>query len=217
MSGPWGPVYGPVDLEVDAGGVTVLVCPAGSGRTALSLTLAGRMRPQEGKLTVFGRSKARGIFAIAALAGIEELDPVAASVTVGDLVTEKLRWDASWYRLIRRADEDDLRQVCGPVFGDLALPSLHEYVEELTELDGLLLRIALANTTRPPLLVVGDLEQVGSDQSRAVLLERLIELGRAQTVITATVNGVANRDVRAQIAVENVSRAELVASKRGSD
>ncbi len=44
MSGPWGPVYGPIDLDVDAGGVTVLVCPAGTGRTALLMTLAGRMR-----------------------------------------------------------------------------------------------------------------------------------------------------------------------------
>ena len=27
MRGPWGPVYGPVDLEIPDGGVTVLVCP----------------------------------------------------------------------------------------------------------------------------------------------------------------------------------------------
>ena len=55
MRGPWGPVYGPIDLDIDAGGVTVLVCPAGSGRTALLLTLAGRMLPVKGELTVFGR------------------------------------------------------------------------------------------------------------------------------------------------------------------
>jgi ABC-type transport system involved in cytochrome bd biosynthesis fused ATPase/permease subunit len=33
MRGPWGPVYGPIDLNIEARGVTVLVCPAGSGRT----------------------------------------------------------------------------------------------------------------------------------------------------------------------------------------
>ena len=48
MRGPWGPVYGPIDLDIDAGGVTVLVCPPGSGRTALLMTLAGRMRPVSG-------------------------------------------------------------------------------------------------------------------------------------------------------------------------
>ena len=67
MRGPWGPVYGPIDVDIESGGVTVLVCPPGSGRTALLMTLAGRMRPVSGQLTVLGRSRARDIFAHAAL------------------------------------------------------------------------------------------------------------------------------------------------------
>jgi ABC-type branched-subunit amino acid transport system ATPase component len=216
MTGPWGPVYGPIDLDVDEGGVTVLVCPAGTGRTALLMTLAGRMRPVAGDLTVFGRAKVKDIFGLAALAGIDELDTVAESVTVQNLITEQLRWDAAWYRLIRRASADDLSRVCSPVFGEHPLPPLSEYVEELGELDGLLLRIALANTGRPPLLVVGDLDQVTSDHNRDILLNRLIELGRRQTVITATVNGVDNDGVRAQIEVHNVTRAELVSEQKGA-
>jgi ABC-type cobalamin/Fe3+-siderophores transport system ATPase subunit len=209
MRGPWGPVYGPIDLDIDAGGVTVLVCPAGSGRTALLMTLAGRMRPVAGELTVFGHTRAKDVFAASALAGIDELDTVAESVTVRDLITEQLRWDAQWYRLIRRADESDLVEVCGPVFGTLPLPPLTEYFEELSELDRLLLRIALANTGRPPLLVVGHLDLVTSDHNRDLLVGRLIELGREQTVITATVNGVAHQDVR-QLTVDNTSRTQPV-------
>ena len=215
MKGPWGPVYGPIDLDIDAGGVTVLRCPAGSGRTALLMTLSGRMRPMSGDLTVMGRIRTTEIFANSALAGIDELDTVAESVTVGDLITEQLRWDAAWHRLIPRADEADVARVCGPVFGDLPLPPLSEYVEELTELDGLLLRIALANTARPELLVVGNLDQVTSDDSRAMLLGRLIELGRAQTVITASVNAVDTVGVRAELAVRNVTRAELIGQQKG--
>ncbi|MGB3481928.1 MAG: hypothetical protein WBB07_06875 [Mycobacterium sp.] len=217
MSGPWGPVYGPIDLDIDGGGVTVLRCPAGTGRTALLMTLAGRMAPVAGELTVFGRHKARDIFGISALAGIDQLDTVAESVTVRDLLTEQLRWDAAWYRLVRRADEADLRRICGPVFGDLPLPPLTEYVEELTELDGLLLRIALANTTRPPLLVVGNLDQVTSDRSRAILMDRLVALGREQTVVTATVNHVTGHEIRAEIEVANTSRAELVSQGHASE
>ncbi|WP_158021503.1 ATP-binding cassette domain-containing protein [Mycolicibacterium chubuense] len=214
MRGPWGPVYGPVDLDVQAGGVTVLVCPAGSGRTALLTTLAGRMQPVSGSLSVFGRTRAKDIFAHAALAAIDELDTVAEPVTVRDLITEQLRWDAPWYKLIRRADDVDRARVCAPVFGDLPLPPLSEYVEELTELDGILLRIALANTLRPPLLVVGDLEQVTSDRSRDLLLARLVELGREQTVITASVNGVVGHAVT-QLEVDNASREELASGQRG--
>ena len=212
MSGPWGPVYGPVDLDVEAGGLTVLNCPAGSGRTALLMTLAGRMKPQSGRLEVFGRSTARDIFAHAAVAGIDELDTVDESVTVRDLVTEQLRWDAAWYRLVRRAGEDDVARICRPVFGELPLPPLHEYVEELSELDRLLLRIALANTGAPDLLVVGNLDYVTSDVNRDELVARLVDLGRSQTVITATVNPVSHPDIRAQVPVANTGRTEIASA-----
>ncbi|MCK0176928.1 ATP-binding cassette domain-containing protein [Mycolicibacterium sp. F2034L] len=214
MSGPWGPVYGPVDLDIPAGGVTALVCPAGSGRTALLMTLAGRMRPKTGTLSVFGQTEPRRIFGAAALAGIDEIDQVAESVTVRDAVTEQLRWDAAWYRLVRRAGTAAMRAVCGPVFGDLPLPPLTEFVEELSELDRLLLRIALADTSRPPLLVVGNLDYVTSDRNRELLVERLIDLGRTQTVVTATVNGVAHPAVH-HITVANTTRAELVHGRKG--
>lgn len=209
VSGPWGPVYGPVDLDVDAGGVTVLQCPTGSGRTALLLTLAGRMKPKSGTISVFGRTRAKDIFAHSGLAGIDELDAVYESVTVGDLITEQLRWAARWYRLVPRADADDLRRVCRPVFGDLPLPPLSEYVEELTELDRLLLRITLANINRPELLVVGNLDYVTSDRNRELLLDRLIALGADQTIVTTSVNPLAARDNLTQLPVENVARAEL--------
>jgi ABC-type multidrug transport system ATPase subunit len=96
MRGPWGPVYGPVDLEVARGGVTVLVGPAGSGRTALLMTIAGRMKPMRGSLEVLGQTRASAIFGRSALAGVEEIDGVSESVTVRDLITEQMRWDAAW-------------------------------------------------------------------------------------------------------------------------
>ncbi|WKG02554.1 ATP-binding cassette domain-containing protein [Mycolicibacterium sp. HK-90] len=220
MRGPWGPVYGPIDLDIDEGGVTVLVAPAGTGRTALLMTLAGRMKPVSGQLTVIGRSRAPEIFRVAALAGIDELDRVSESVTVRDLVTEQRRWDAPWYTLVGRADADDLAALCAPVFGDLPLPSLTSYFDGLTELDQILLRIALANTASPPLLVVGNLDHVTDDRNRDVLLGRLIALGEKQTVITATVNGVPDHlasAVRAQLTVPNTTLAEPAGSQKGGE
>ncbi|MFN3008103.1 ATP-binding cassette domain-containing protein [Mycolicibacterium wolinskyi] len=216
MHGPWGPVYGPIDLDIAEGGVTVLVAPSGSGRTALLMTLAGRMRPAGGALTVFGRTRARDIFRVAALAGIDEIDTVSESVTVRDLITEQRRWDAAWYRLVRRADENDLAALCAPVFGDLPLPPLAEYFDALTELDQILLRVALANTARPPLLVVGNLDHLTDDRNRILLLDRLVALGEQQTVITANVNGVANPAVT-QLNVPNTTPAELAAAQKGGE
>lgn len=196
---PQGPVYGPVDLDVHAGGVTVLVAAAGTGRTALLMTLAGRMRQDRGTLSVFGATEPRKIFATAAIAGVDELDTLADAVTVRDAVTEQMRWNAPWYRRIRPADTADLQRICAPVFGELPLPPLSSTVEELSELDRLLLRIALADTARPPLLIVGGLDLLTSDRNRELLLQRLIDLGGTRTVITATVNGVTTEAVRAQI------------------
>ena len=216
MRGPWGPVYGPIDLEIPTGGVNVLMCPAGSGRTALLMTIAGRMAPQSGELTVFGVNNTHEIFSRSALAGIDELDTVPESVTVRDLITEQLRWDAAWYRIVRRADTNALTATCASVFGPHPLPPLDEYFEELSELDRLLLRIALANTKRPPLLVVGNLDFVTSDLNRDLLIGRLIELGCEQTIVTATVNGVSGHDVRSQIPVANADRAELSETQKGT-
>ncbi|MBN3455302.1 ATP-binding cassette domain-containing protein [Mycobacterium sp. DSM 3803] len=215
MRGPWGPVYGPIDLDIDAGGVTVLVAASGAGRTALLMTLAGRMRPVEGQVTVFDRSRAADIFANTALAGIDELDALAESVTVRDVVTEQLRWDAPWYRRVRPAGPDELTTVLAPVFGDRLLPGLGAYVDELTELDQLLLRVAVANTATPALLVVGNLDRITGNQDRIALLDRLIALGERQTVITASTDPVSHPGVRAQVEVANTTHAELAGLQKG--
>lgn len=216
VTGPWGPVTGPVDLEIDAGEVSVLTCPPGSGRTALLMCLAGRMEPTSGSVTVFGHSRARDIFGVSALAGIEQLDSVSESVTVRDLITEQLRWDAPWYRLIRRAGAPERDRLCRPVFGELPLPRITEYVDGLSELDGLLLRIALANTAARPLLVVGGIDQVASDRNREALVRRLVDLGERQTVITASVNELPDGlGVRAQIPVADLEHAELTGQPQG--
>ena len=106
-------------------------------------------------VTVFGCSDARKIFGISALANIDALDKIAESVTVGDLITEQLRWDAPWYRFIGKAGDTDLADLCASTFGDIALPDRGAYFDQLGELAQVLLRIALANTALPPLLVVG--------------------------------------------------------------
>lgn len=214
VDGPAGPIYGPVDLVVDKGGVTVLVCPPGVARTALLLTLAGRMRHTSGGLRVFDRTGARSIFGIAALAAVDGVDDIAQAATVGELVTETMRWNAAWYRAIRRADDAAVARVCGPVFGDLPIPATTAPVEELGELDTMLLRISLANVAQPPLLVVGGVDGVADDRSRSLLVERLAALGTDQTVVTAGVNGVAGHAV-CQIVVDNVSRPQRADHPKG--
>ena len=186
--GSLGPVFGPADLTIPFGGLAVIQGFAGSGRTSLLLTLGGRMKPSSGRLDVLGRTKPAAIRAVSAIAGFAGIDTIAESVTVRDLITEQIRWDATWYRLIRRAGPRELERVCAPVFGNRPLPRLTDYVSDLGELDNVLLRIAVANTRVPPLLLLDDLEQVREEHDRARLVEHLAALGARQTVIASAVN-----------------------------
>lgn len=212
----WGHVYGPVDLNIRHGGLTVLVGSGGRGRTALLLTLAGRMKPTTGSMSAYGRDDdAQWLFKNAALGFVDEVDGIGQTIRVRDIVTEHLRWSARWYEFVGVAREEDLERLCRPVFGPLSLPSLDSYVEELPELTNALFRVAMANTSKPPLLVVGGVDKLARDVSSLRFLERLIELGREQTVITADVNGVAPQPgVTDVIEVPNLTDDEFVTLER---
>lgn len=202
----WGHIYGPVNLIVRAGGVTVLKGSGGRGRTALMLTLAGRMKPTSGSLISFGKRRdPHGLFKKSALGFIDEVDGIGQTIRVRDVVTEQLRWNAHWYKLVGVARQDDLQRMCGSTFGPLNLPPLDAFVEELPELTAALFRIAIANTRKPPLLVVGGIDKLSRVSSAKTVLERLIELGREQTVLTCDVNRVASQyGVREVIDVKNL-------------
>ncbi|UOQ59430.1 ATP-binding cassette domain-containing protein [Leucobacter rhizosphaerae] len=186
----WGHIFGPVSFTVPRGGVTVLVGHGGRGRTALLLTLAGRMKPSSGSLTSFGNTDdPHALFRRAGVGFITEVDEIVQAIRVRDIVTEQLRWNEKWFKWVAPAQQKDLERMCRPVFGDLELPDIDAMVEELPELTAALFRIAAANARKPELLVVGGVDLLASDTASAQLLERLVALGETQTIITADVNG----------------------------
>lgn len=208
----WGHIYGPVSFRVRHGGLTILSGPGGRGRTALLLTLAGRMKPTSGHLTAFGvTDAAKHLFKQAAIANIDEVDGIEQTIKVRDVVTEQIRWAAPWYKWVRQSHHGDLERICRPVFGPYALPPMDSYVEELPELTATLFRIAVANIGCPPLLVVGGIDKLARIESTYKLLERLVALGAGQTVITADINAaVGSRDDLDVISVDNLIEDEFV-------
>ena len=211
----WGHIYGPVDVTVRRGGVTLLVGQGGRGRTALLLTLAGRMKPTDGSLFAFGQRRgAQHLFANAAIAFVSEVDGIEQTIRVSDIVTEQVRWAAPWYKWVPPATQDDLERICRPTFGDFTLPHMDAMVEELPELTAALFRIAVANIRKPPLLVVGGVDNLTSTRASRHLLDRLIALGADQTVVTADVNGVAPEGIRDVIEVPNLTDREFAVLER---
>lgn len=190
LKGQWGPVFGPVSFDIDSGGVTIIQAATGAARTSLMMALSGRMKLTDGWLRVLGHvNDPRATFADATISCFDELDGILPSVTVRDLVTEQLRWNSRWYQWVPPATTSDLQEMCGYLFDDRPLPPIDAFIPDIPEIDQMLLRIAVANTKRPPLVVVGRTDHIADDDERFQLMEKLVKLGRDQSVITADVNG----------------------------
>ena len=177
-----GHIFGPLDLDLEAGGVTMLLAPASVPRTALLLALSGRMHLSAGTLTIMGHTKD------SAVCCLDEIDEIAPAVTVRSIVTEYLRWNSPFFKWVPNADDAALEALCAETFGDVPLPQLGDFVENLPVVQQLLLKIALANIGKPPLLVVGRLDDVTSDDDQSQVLRRLVELGEHQSIIVGGTN-----------------------------
>lgn len=189
LSGQWGQVFGPLDLDLDRGGLKLISAPPGAARTAFLMALCGRMKLKRGRLTVLGHSNdPHAVFGESNIACFDELDGPQPSVTVQDLITEQIRWESGFFKWVPLATTKELEEMCGYLFEGLTLPPIDAFIADLPELHQLLLRIGVANTRRPPLLVVGRFDKVSDHGQQLELLERLIALGEKQSVIAADVN-----------------------------
>lgn len=184
--------YRGVDLEVARGQVAAVRGRNGSGKTALLLTLAGRMKSTGGTLTVDGfqlprqRRKVERRVGLGLFAGLNDLqDSLTTAYAVGaefelygrnprrEHVTDYLR---SW----------QLEDVANVRVKDLT-------AEKLAELG-----IALAFAGEPDAIVVDDIEdQLTMSQSKG-LMELLLRAARERNA--AIVVGVIERDLAAMAA-----------------
>lgn len=92
-----GPVFEDVSFGFDKGALAVLGGPSGSGRSALLLALAGRMRGLTGSLRVAGfdgGTQSRQIRDATSLARVAQLIDLEPQLTVADSITERALIDA---------------------------------------------------------------------------------------------------------------------------
>lgn len=184
VDGEHGPLFSGIDLELTRG-FHAIQMPGGWGQTALLLTLAGRLAPTHGTVTVCGESRPRDIRRHCAIAAFADIDELEDSVTVQTVLAEQRRWLAPWYRRVpAEAGESALREV----FGDLTPPAPETYISELSDLDLFLLKVTLALFSNRPILVVGDLEQVRDNCRRAIAVERLGAIATQRSVVVGVTN-----------------------------
>ncbi|TDV46292.1 ATP-binding cassette domain-containing protein [Actinophytocola oryzae] len=167
-------VYRDVDLTLPPGSVAAVAGPAGSGRTMLLLTLAGRARPTAGELRVgdaTSRSALRREVTVARATGAVELDP---DLTVGDHRREAgllhRGADPGWAEELVGVDLDGTT-----VVGDLAQD------------DATLFALALAISARPAAVVLDDVDtRTTQEQQRRVWAALAAVADAGITVVSST-------------------------------
>jgi ABC-2 type transport system ATP-binding protein len=173
-------VYQGIDLALTAGSVTAITGPAGSGRSMLLLTLAGRARPTTGRLVVAGqerRSDIRQLVAVARITGAVELEPelhVIDHIREAELLAQR-----------------DYRWAAGKIGLDVDPTAI---VGELATDDAVLLAVALALAGRPRALVVDDVDIAATPTQQRRIWTALRAAGT--TVIATTVDADTGADVK---------------------
>ena len=174
-----GPVYAPTSLDIEPGSVTALLGPARSGRTALLLTLAGRMRPSGGTATVAchdivrGARKVRGDVGLGLISGVNDLDdPLTAE--------QHLRERALMRGGLRGFDREAL-------LGRVGLKGLGgRPVSRLTTEQRMRLGIALALVGNPPIIAIDDLDHDVELEQQAAIVGTLREIAASDTTVVFT-------------------------------
>lgn len=186
LDGRRGPVYGPVDLDVPVGTIAAVVGGRGSGRTALLLTLTGRMKPSAGVLTVLEQTLPRHRTRVqrsSAIAGSAEIDALDGELTVGEVLREQASLLGPWWRPFTPAGPVLVDQHLRDLFGEIEVPSATTHVWELSDEHLLALRIALALMSDPDLLAVDDVDQVVDPAARSRLANLLTAIAAGGTTV----------------------------------
>lgn len=172
-------VFRDVDLTVAPGTLAAVVGPAGSGRSSLLLTLAGRMQPTTGTLAVLGHDRAtdpaglRGLTSVARVAAVIGPEP---ALTVRESVDERC--------LIDDVDPAQGRarfeQACAVL---QFTPDPSALTESQVGERGTLLAVALAFVRTSALIVLDDLDRDIPPAGRLALARALARLAAAGPAI----------------------------------
>lgn len=210
LSAGGSPVFRDVTVSVPRGAILVIKGPAGSGKTALALTLSGRMKPTAGSARIFGvditrrPSKVRALTSLGETPGVNDLD---SDLTVEQHVAERLIMLQPWYKpfasrkavqgVLRRA-RDTLTHAIADAWsasGDEADPGSDfvrrlgrtSFIGDLTGLQQFAVGTTLAVMGSAPVLVIDNIDSLGESADRyrawAALATFVRQSGREITLI----------------------------------
>ncbi|GAA1630745.1 MULTISPECIES: ATP-binding cassette domain-containing protein [Brevibacterium] len=194
MSGKQGPVFSDIDLTVASGSLAIIRGAAGSGKTSLLLSIAGRMRVDTGEGHVFDlniRRQARAVRETVSIGHVAGLTDLENDFTVAQHIAERLIMLQPWYKpwvskkslreVIDGIKEtfDSATEVIGRLPKDTFTSSDAKsadflvdadgdtFVSELSELQKFLLEFGLASLAQKPVIVIDNIDFLREREDRA--------------------------------------------------
>jgi RND superfamily putative drug exporter len=191
VAGDAGHSVGPISLDIPAGAIAIA-----SGdpldRRLLAATLAGRVPAHSGRAQIAGHplpSEAARVSRLVALADIGGVDPTDATVTVGELLEERLEMTQPWYRMFRArgASQRWLDRVNSALAGASARETVavraSSTLVELPQLERALALSAIALAERTPVVMLDQLDSFASAHDESVFLAAIRQLAPVATTV----------------------------------
>ncbi|MET0821099.1 MAG: MMPL family transporter [Aeromicrobium sp.] len=219
--GPDGPVLNDVTVDIEHGHWLVVHGPSGAGKTALLLTIAGRMAFDTGRLRVDGHllpQEARAVRRSVALAELSGLNDLEDNLTVEQQIAERLSIASFGLWVSRRQVSpvlDELNDALGQAHDEAGLPfepvDGTALVSTLTRLERKLLGVVLALTDGPRIVVVDDADDLRAAEHVQLLWSALaMLLADRDVTLVATVQAASSAPSPGhRIASERLHHLEL--------
>jgi putative drug exporter of the RND superfamily len=182
---------GPVTLAIPSGALAMVVGAAGD-RRLVAATIAGRLDPFSGRVQVLGHpmpSESATVVSLVALADVGGVERAETSVTVGELLRERLELKQPWYRMwfTGRRSRTWLERV-NSVLAQVtaATPTPVRAASRLIELPHLERAVALAAVAlseHTPVVVLDQVDTFASTDDEVAFLSAIHLLAPATTTL----------------------------------
>ena len=216
---------GPLSLAIPAGAIAI-VSGDPIDRRLVAATLAGRLAATGGRSQVAGHplpSEAAQVSRLVALADVGGVDPGDSSVTIGELLAERIEMTQPWYRAFTASGRAD--RWLDRVNAVLAASSTRETVTvrpgsalvELPQLERAVALAALALAERTPVVMLDQLDSFASVEEEGAFVTAIRHLAPATTTVMLGTPQPSRSAVRRDVDDRTVIEIDLYSvSKKGA-
>ncbi len=181
---------GPLSVSIPRGSV-VVASGEPIDRRLIAATLSGRLDPISGRAQVGGHplpSEAARVRGLVALADVGGAQRVEHTVTVGELLIERLEMTLPWYRALaaRRSAQrwlDRVNSVLAELGRDATLVQLSSTLVELPQVERAVALSAVALAERTPVVMLDQLDPFAGAEDDADFVTAVCRLAPATTTV----------------------------------